>query len=98
MKVYLLDNELPLLVLLTTLVCPCIRPPNHILAPFTKNIIDTVETSNQQSVFRGADLDVYTVIKEICSSVAPMKTLRDDLVVACQVGSTLSARVNLGSV
>lgn len=98
MQVDLFDNELSLLVLLTVFVCPGIRPSNHFLTPLAKDIIDTVKASHQEPIFHGTNSYVHTVVKEVGTSVTSMKTLRNDLIVTCQMGSTLGTRVNLGSI
>ena len=68
MKIDLFYNELTLLVLLTVFISPRICPPDHVLAPFTKDIINTMKSRNQESILWRTDPDVNTVVKKIGAS------------------------------
>lgn len=65
MEVDLLYNEFSFLVLLTRFVRLRVRPPNHSLAAFTKNIAHTVKASDEQSILGRTYSYIYTLVKEV---------------------------------
>ena len=54
MQVDLFNDELPLLVFLAILVGFCVRPTDQSLTSLAKDVTDTVQTSDESSIFCGA--------------------------------------------
>lgn len=94
MEVNLLDNELALLILLAHFVRLEICPANQSLTSLTKEVANSVQSSNERPFFRLAQRYVHALSKQKGSPMSTMKTLGDNVVVASQMRAAMCTCVD----
>jgi hypothetical protein len=98
MKIDFFNNEFSFFVFLAAFVSLRVGPADHDIASLTKDVTHTMKTCNKKSVLSWTDGNVDTVVKQIRPTMPPMETLGDNLVVTCEMCSTLSTGINLRAV
>jgi hypothetical protein len=95
MEMNLFYNELSLFIFLACFVCFLISPSDQSIAALAIDVTDRMKTRHESTLFRWANVNIYTVIKEICSSVTAMKRLRNDIIMTGKMRSALSTCIHL---
>lgn len=89
-----LDYELPLLVFLTQLKCLLIFPAQRGVAVLTVDVSNSVQPSEQQSLLSRTTAYVHHRVKEVGTSLTPLKRLGDEVIMVGQVCTTVNAAVS----
>lgn len=88
-----LDDELPLLVLLTQLKRLLIFPAQCGVTVFTVDVSYCVKSREQQPLLRRTAADVHHRVEEVGSALAALERLGDKIVMVGQVGAAVHAAV-----
>mmetsp|Transcript_1660 Transcript_1660/g.5663 ORF Transcript_1660/g.5663 Transcript_1660/m.5663 type:complete len:252 (+) Transcript_1660:1663-2418(+) len=94
----LLDDVLPLFVLLALLEGLLVLPAQDLLAARTVDVRHGVQSSNQQAVLLRAKRYVHDIVEEIRPAVPTLEGLRHDLVMVARVASAVATTVDAGAV
>mmetsp|Transcript_19110 Transcript_19110/g.55549 ORF Transcript_19110/g.55549 Transcript_19110/m.55549 type:complete len:271 (+) Transcript_19110:220-1032(+) len=97
-QIYLLHDELPLLVLLAGLVRPPVSPPDHDIAPTAPNVAHAVHPRDQESILGGTDGHVDAPLEQVGPAPAAVEGLGDDVVVTGEVCAAGGAAVDVRAV
>lgn len=88
-----LDDELPLLVLLTQFEGLFIFPAQCGVTVFTVDVGHRVKSREQQPLLCGSTADVHHRVEEVGSALAALERLGDEIVMVGQVGAAVHAAV-----
>ena len=93
-KQLMLQDKLPLLVLLATLVGLVVLPPHRLFALSTLNVSHDVSARRHVALARLASLDVYDCVKEVCFAVLAAEVSTYYVFMVGEMGFATFATVN----